>query len=345
MIIKKKYFWFITCAISLIVIIFSIVFYKQALEIREGITKAKVSFRLNWIPDPTFTGAYVAKSRSQWKNQNLEVSIKPGGMNIDPIRLVDDGTDQFGVVGANRLLQARAEGYRIVAICVEMQTHPVGWIVRHDSPIQSFKDFEGHRIGLKVGDESETIMNAVFNKLKISLEKVTLVPVGFSPNQFITGKVDALPVYINEEPHTVSSKGISVRILHPSAEGISLYGNVIFTNEDMINNKIEIVQKFVSGLLEGWQIAKNEPSKNIANELIEIEPDMANVPTEKVLVSTLELVFGSLDKNKKKLGWMDLERWENSLNILEKFTDIELKENLATVFTNSFVEKYYADQK
>lgn len=326
---------------ALVSVLLCVLIYRRSIEIGKGVSHAKVSFRLNWIPDPTFTGAYMAKRHRMWRRRNVSVDIKAGGMNIDPIRLVADGTDEFGVVGANRLLEAISKGYDIVAVCVEMQTNPVGWVVRSDSDIRDFGDFVGHRIGLKIGDESETIMKAVFAKMGISESSVELVRVGFSPDPFITGLVDALPVYINEEPHTIQSRGVKVRVLHPSSIGISLYGNVVFTSRRMLEERGSVVQSFVSGLLDGWYLARKMPSNIVAKELQEIEPRMKDVPTEEVLLSTLKLVFGMGEKRGARLGWMNIEDWQKTARIMEKYANVYLERDIASVFTNVYVENYY----
>lgn len=341
---SRKYIWIpiVVIAIFVTVIVLSFVFYGRALRAQRGQEEVvDVTFRLNWQPDPTFTGAFMAKIRGTWAKRDVNVEILAGGMNISPERLVSEGRDDFGVIGANRLIQARSQGYPLVAVCAEMQTHPVGWIVREDSEIRSFSDFEGKRIGLKVGDESETIMDAVFNKVGLSRDRVTLVPVGFSPEPLLTKQVDALPVYINEEPHTVAAKGVKVRIIHPSDVGITLYGNVIVTHENTVKTKSSLVQRFVSGLLEGWEEAKNANSKTVATELINADSRMGDVATEKVVVSTLDLVYGSAINSRRKLGWMDLEGWQRSESVMRNYAKVELTGDITAIFTNTFVEEYY----
>lgn len=305
----------------------------------EQITKS-ISLRLNWIPDPTFTGAYIAKQRKIWEQLGLSVSIEPGGMNLDPIRLVSNGTNQFGVVGANRLLQARSEGFPVRAVCVEMREHPVGWLVLDDSPISTFQDFAGKKIGIKVGDESDSILQSVLAVLNIDRSEIEEVPVGFSVDPLLNGLVDALPVYVNEEPHTVRARGFDVRVLRPSEIGITLYGNVIIVNEELIENSSELVDEFVSGLIQGWNAAYSNEPDSIVQDLIAAEPQMAEVPTEEVLKSTLNLVF-----NGSELGvcQMEISGWERSRRLLEEHADLQLNESIENVFYNESVEKYYSE--
>jgi NitT/TauT family transport system substrate-binding protein len=305
----------------------------------EGKEHPHVSLRLNWTPDPTFAGAYMALATRSWTDAGLEVKIKEGGINLDPMRLVIDGTDDFGIVGADRLLQACADDRNLVAVALELRDNPVGWVVRPDSGIRSFTDLAGHRVGQKYGSETEAIWNAVVNKLNLQDKQITLVPVQFSADPFVQGVVDAFPVYVNEEPNTLAAKGIPVTVLHPADAGLSLYGNVVVTTRQTIQQRPEVVRRFVIGLIRGWEAAAGEPGA-VSAELIRIEPDMKNVPTQEVLVATIKLARGR--GNEQRFGWMEAERWAQSRAILSQFAGLKQDMNISSCYTNEFVEQYYA---
>lgn len=336
---------YILTIIVIVVVISAFYMLQRAKHIREQGEERipKVSLRLNWIPDPTFTGAYIAKLHRFWQDLNIEVEIKPGGMNLDPVRLVTNGMDNFGITGADRLLYARAQGLPLVAISLELRDNPVGWIVRKDSDIHSFHDFIGKRVGQKYGSETEAIFDATLSILKIDPATIKVIPVQFSLHPFLNKQVDAFPVYINEEPHTVEAKGVKVRVIHPFEYGIHPYGNVAFTLESTVRQKPDLVQSFVNGLLDGWHTAFQEEPTKIAEKLVRIEPDMGNVPTEKVLISTLELVRGRDVGSEKRIGWMELYRWEQTHHILSEHAGLKKEMNIEAAFTNQFIERYYME--
>src|ERR1700722_12409900 len=74
-----------------------------------------VTLRLKWVFDPGFAGGMVAVKAGLFQKRNLTVTLKPGGFEADPIKLVATGADTFGVTGADSFLLARAQQVPIVA--------------------------------------------------------------------------------------------------------------------------------------------------------------------------------------------------------------------------------------
>jgi NitT/TauT family transport system substrate-binding protein len=57
----------------------------------------KVSVRLRWVPQAQFAGIYVAEAKGFYKDVGLDMTINPGGPNINVETLVASGADPFGV--------------------------------------------------------------------------------------------------------------------------------------------------------------------------------------------------------------------------------------------------------
>lgn len=338
----------IVILLALVVAGTAILFVKPALQLREEADRANpryvASLRLNWIPDPTFTGAYISKSRKFWAKRRLNVDIRPGGMNLDPVRLVAEGTDTFGITGADRLLQARAEGLPVVAISLELRDNPVGWIVREEANIHGFKDLKDKKVGQKFGSETEAILEATLGLVGMSKDELTIIPVQFSVQPFLDRQVDAFPVYVNEEPFTVRSKNVEVRVLYPSEAGLRIYGNVVIASESTVKDKPGCARDFVAGLLDGWAAATSGRPADISQELVKVEPDMAKVPTEEVLAATLGLVRGRRE-DAGPIGWMKLNEWQETHKMLSTYAGLKKHMDIEASFTNLFVEEYYRKDK
>lgn len=344
---KNRTWRIIVVLILALVLGSSVGLYKKAKKIRGEGTERKlqrVSLRLNWTPDPTFAGAYIAKSRGYWRDQGLEVIIRPGAMHIDPRALIMDGTDTFGIVGANKLLWARGRDDKLVAISLEFRDNPVGWVVKKDSGIHGVKDFAGRVVGQKFGTEVESMLKAVLSVAKVNPESLKIVAVGYRFDPFTRGNVEVFPVYMNEEPHTIKKNAhIDCLIISPHMYDINPYGNVVIVSEHTIRTDPNMVQSFVSGLLEGWNAVLREETAEISAELVRIESDMALVPTEAVLLSTLELVRGDKSEPWDKVGLMSHDRWEETYALFHNHTGLGWV-NVAAVYNNQFVEEYYGSR-
>jgi hypothetical protein len=57
----------------------------------------KITLQLKWLPQAQFAGYYVAKDKGFYRELGLDVTIKPGGPDIDPSQVVADGGADVGV--------------------------------------------------------------------------------------------------------------------------------------------------------------------------------------------------------------------------------------------------------
>ena len=223
-----------------------------------------VVFQLNWIPDPTFAGAYIAASSQTniFAQEGLYVNIYAGGIGIDPIAAVVNRSAQFAVVGADKAVVAHANGAPIRVVAVEFQRNPVGWIVRKELGIYKISDAvdrEDVILGDKIGSETTAILNLMLNRTNLH-DILHPRGVGYEFSYFINNDNVIYPVYLNEEPVTAHVMGIDVIEIDPSLDcngNIRMYGNVIITHQEYVREHSRQVQAFISGLSRGWQYAKN----------------------------------------------------------------------------------------
>jgi len=209
-----------------------------------------VALFLNWVPEAGYAGPLLAKSLGLWGTQGLDVDIVPGGGDRKPIELVLKNAGSFGIAGSDRVMAAVSKGLRIVAVEVDFQRSPVGWMVRASSDIRTPKDFENHRVAIK-DNESQYIYRALIAKFKVNRKRVRESSGEFSLNPFLDEEVDAWPVYVNEEPHLLEAHQIPYRLIKPRDYGIDLYGNVLFTSQYSLETNEKAVCKFVRGYLKG----------------------------------------------------------------------------------------------
>src|SRR6476659_7031340 len=57
----------------------------------------KVRLQLKWVPQAQFAGYYVAQDKGFYRDENLEVTILPGGPDIVPEQQVANGQADFGI--------------------------------------------------------------------------------------------------------------------------------------------------------------------------------------------------------------------------------------------------------
>jgi ABC-type nitrate/sulfonate/bicarbonate transport system substrate-binding protein len=82
-----------------------------------------VKLQLKWRPQFQFAGYYVAAEQGFYREAGLDVTILPGGPNIDAIAAVVDGRAEFGV-GSSGALVDRARGRPVVVLAAIFQHSP-----------------------------------------------------------------------------------------------------------------------------------------------------------------------------------------------------------------------------
>src|ERR1700712_169646 len=79
-----------------------------------GFTQAqaadKVTLQLKWVTQAQFGGYYVAKDKGFYKDEGLDVTIKPGGPDVSPEQVLAGGGADVVVDSLPPALAARAKG-------------------------------------------------------------------------------------------------------------------------------------------------------------------------------------------------------------------------------------------
>jgi NitT/TauT family transport system substrate-binding protein len=106
-----------------------------------------VSVRLKWLAQAQFAGFYVAKAKGFYDQAGLDLTINPGGPNLNVETLVASGNDTFGLAGGTEtVLLAREKGLPLVCIGVTVQKTPFTYVAYKDSGITKVKDFAGKKV-------------------------------------------------------------------------------------------------------------------------------------------------------------------------------------------------------
>jgi len=277
-----------------------------------------VVLQLNWTDDPSFTGEYVAKERF-WPKSKLNVTVKLGGVGIDPIAMIVSKNADFAIVGADKALIAISNGAPIQIISVDLQRNPVGWIARQELKVLTFDDIAA-RPDLILGDKAGTETSAIL-QLVLKRRNLTIKPKGvsFDFSYFISNKNVVYPVYLNEEPVRARLENkIPVVEIDPSLDangGIKLYGNVIIAHRDTVANCSDIVKELVDGVKAGWEYAQanRDDTLFIVGKYVKLEPEYIKETVDRT-VNFATNMYGRI----VPAGHMEYAAWENSLQVLKE---------------------------
>lgn len=292
-----------------------------------------VSIRLKWLNQAQFAGFYFADKGGFYKDKNLNVTLQPGGVDFPAIQMVASGSDQFGVTGADQILLAREKEIPVVALAVIYRKSPFVLFSLKDSDITSPKDFVGKKVGVKLGGNEELTYRAVLKKAGVDSKSFQEVPVKFDITPLLTRQVDVWPGYAINEPLTAEEQGHQVNLIWPSDYGVNLYADTLFTTEEMIKNKPDVVQRVVQATIEGWEAALQNPEQAVVYTLQ--SSDKLNQEHEtKMMKASIPLV--KPDSN--PVGFMDDATWRSIQTLLLEQGFMKNAVEIDKTFTTEFVQ-------
>jgi len=182
---------------------------------------------------------------------------------IDPLVEVAAGRAQFGVVGADRLLEANAAGGRFVAVGVVNHVSPTVFLTRDSSRIQGPRDFVGRRVGILVGTTTVSIFELMLRRQKVDPSSVRAVEVPFDLALFLQGGYDVRPAFAYDEPVALDLAGVRYSTIRPEQFGVNFLGTVYFTTDSLIKARPDLVKQVVWALATGWERAIANPEEAI----------------------------------------------------------------------------------
>ncbi len=266
-------------------------------------TSHRVQVQLNWYPDAQFGGYYAAKLHGEYAAEGIEVEILAGGPDVTVLPKLAMGRVQFAVGNADQVLLARKEGADVVAVMAAMQDSPRCIMVHEKSGIRSLAEL--NNISLALGEGNPF---AEFLKTNLPLEEVRIVPYAGSIAKFLVDDRFAQQGYVFSEPIVARQRGSDPLPLMVSELGFNPYTGLVITNRTMIEQRPELVKKFVHATVRGWRRYLEQPAVTNA-EIYRLNPemDLESLAQAVDVIRTLCLPPGS---QLRDLGKMVPARWE-----------------------------------
>lgn len=212
-----------------------------------GLTKVKL--QLNWVPEAEHGGFYAALEHGYYQQAGLEVEILPGGVSAPVTQQLAMNRVQFGVMNADWVVLGRNNGAKIQSLMAPIQNSPRCLLVRPETGITSFQDFDNTTVAAKPEDP---FLEFTRRKLDWPSKKVTLVPY-LSMQAFFSNPNYAQQGYSFSEPFLARGQGIEPVVLMVSELGYNPYTSCLVADESLVAADPELVRKFVQASIRGWE--------------------------------------------------------------------------------------------
>ena len=211
----------------------------------------KVRFGTNWVAEPEHGGFYQALADGTYRQYGLEVTIVPGGPQVNNRILLPVGRLDF-FMSANLLqaFDAVAQKVPTISVAAMFQKDPQVLIAHPDTGVENFEDLK--KLTLFVSKEGiATYFQWMKSEFGFSEAKVK--PYTFNPQPFLADKNSAMQGYVTSEPYAIEQQGgFRPKIFLLADYGFDTYSTLIETRRDLVENKPDLVRRFVEASILGW---------------------------------------------------------------------------------------------
>jgi NitT/TauT family transport system substrate-binding protein len=292
-----------------------------------------ITVQLKWLHQAQFAGLYAADQNGYYAAEGLKVSFIEGGPTVDLEKSVLDGTAQFGDIGADTLITARADGEPLRAIAVVYRRSPLVFMALANSGITRPQDFVGKTIQ---ADTGVITLHAMLAKVGISSDQYHEVNIGTDLKPFYSGQAQVWNAFINNEVLTAQSAGYKVNIIYPDDYGIHFYSDTLFATDDYIGANPDLVLRFLRATLKGWTYAIENP--NLVAPMVSKYNPSANLQHETAqMIASIPLVNTGEDF----IGWMKPEIWAGMEQVLSEQGVIAAPLDVTQAYTMKFLQEIY----
>lgn len=304
----------------------------------------KVSVRLKWVAQAQFAGIYVAKAKGFYKQAGLDMTINPGGPNINVETLVASGADTFGIgSGTEGTLYARAKGLPLVCVGMSQQITPFAFVTYDNSGITSVKDFKGKKVAVWFTGPQYTLY-AMLAHEGLSPKDMHIIAQPFSMQPFIDKQFDVATVTLYNELNTLKEQGITnIRLFKPDDYGVTTQQDSLVTSEKEIKDHPQDVQAFVTATLEGWKYAFEH--KQEAIDIVMAAGSGLNRHHQELMLDEIEKLMTAKEAKTEGLGVLDMKAIASVQANLLKYHALKAPVDLKAAFDAAFWERVPAADK
>jgi NitT/TauT family transport system substrate-binding protein len=238
-------------------------------------TLDKVSFGTNWVAEAEHGGFFQAVADGTYKNYGLDVTIVPGGPNVNNRMLLIAGKLDF-FMSANTLqsFDAVANNIPVVSVAAIFQKDPQVLLAHPESKVTKLEDLKP--LTLFISKEG---VASYFQWLKseYKFREDNVKPYSFNPQPFLVDKRSAMQGYVTSEPFAIEKQaGFKPTIMLLADYGFDGYSTLIETRRDLTDQKPDLVQRFVDASILGWYhylYGDNKPGNAMIKKL---NPEMTD---------------------------------------------------------------------
>ena len=228
-----------------------------------------VTLQLKWVTQAQFAGYYVAQDQGFYEEEDLDVTINPGGPDIAPPQVLAGGGADVIVEWMPAALAAREAGLPLVNIAQPFKRSGMMLTCRNDSGVTSTEDFPGQTLGVWFFGNEYPFLTWMA-KLDIPTDGgpdgVTVLKQGFNVDPLLQNQAACISTMTYNEYWQVIDAGLTeddLTVFKYEDMGVSTLEDGLYVNEENLSDPefVDKMARFVRASMKGWDWAVENPEE------------------------------------------------------------------------------------
>ena len=244
-----------------------------------------VTLQLKWVTQAQFAGYYVALEQGFYEEEDLNVTILPGGPDINPQQVLAGGGADVIVDWMPSALASRERGVMNVNIAQPFKKSGMMLTCHVKHEIDDPEDFRGKTLGVWFfGNEYPFLswMSTLGIPTEGGEDGVTVLKQGFNVDPLLQDQAACISTMTYNEFGQVLDAGIpeeELVVFKYEDEGVATLEDGLYVLEDQLEDEqfVDVMARFVKASMKGWEWAAANP--DAAADIV-LEYDETGAQTE-----------------------------------------------------------------
>ncbi|MEM7598601.1 MAG: ABC transporter substrate-binding protein [Pseudomonadota bacterium] len=226
-----------------------------------------VTLQLKWVTQAQFAGYYVALENGYYSDEDLNVTIKPGGPDIAPTQVLAGGGADVTVDWMPSALAAREKGLPMVNIAQPFKSSGMMLTCRKDAGVATTDDFAGKTLGVWFFGNEYPFLSWM-SQLGVSTDGgddgVEVLKQGFNVDPILNGQAACVSTMTYNEYWQVIDAGLTPEDLVTfkyEDQGVATLEDGLYVLEENLEDPAfqDKMVRFVRASMKGWKWAEENP--------------------------------------------------------------------------------------
>jgi NitT/TauT family transport system substrate-binding protein len=258
----------------------------MGLAASQAMAADEVTLQLKWVTQAQFAGYYVAQDKGFYEEENLDVTIKPGGPDIAPPQVIAGGGADVIIDWMPAALASREKGVPLVNIAQPFKSSGMMLTCRKETGITTPADFKGKTLGVWFFGNEYPFLSWM-SQLGIPTDGsdggVTVLKQGFNVDPLLQKQADCVSTMTYNEYWQIIDAGLTpddLVVFKYQDQGVATLEDGLYVLEENLNDPafVDKMVRFVRASMKGWKYAEANPDE--AAEIV-LDNDATGAQTEK----------------------------------------------------------------